>query len=158
MPMNKMLVPAIAVGLSIAACSKPESGAPPASTAATTTTTAATGGKPAAPAATTAPAGAFAQKGIKPGNVIVGYIQDPADPSGCVVVTDAPAKKDQFAKDGDKIAGMMKGKVVPACPTDSVVGTCNQGFGMLMNYFGPKWTADTAKKDCLKHTGQKWVE
>jgi hypothetical protein len=155
--MRTMSVLAIAVGVSIAACGKPDSGGSPAPTtnaAGTTPTAAAVTGTPAG-----APAkGAFVQKGIKPGNVIVGYIQDPADPSGCVVATDVPAKKDQFTKDGDKIAAMVKGKVVPSCPTDNVVGTCSLGFGMLGNYFGPKWTAESAKKDCLKQSGQKWVE
>lgn len=31
-------------------------------------------------------------------------------------------------------------------------------MGMLANYSGPKWTAETAKKGCLSHPYQKWVE
>jgi hypothetical protein len=122
----------LALGLSVAACGKGDSGGPP---------------KP-----------AFVQKGIPAGKVVVGYIQDATDPNQCSAVTDVPAKKDAFAKDADKLAQMVKGKVVPSCPTDSVVGTCNAGFGMLVNYSGPKWTADTAKKDCTGHAHATWVE
>ena len=148
----KSFVITAAVALSIVGCGKPDAPAPapPASAGAT------------APAATAAPAPApakpaFVQKGVAPGKVIVGYIQDSADPNQCAAVTDAPAKKDEFTKDGDKLAQMVKGKVVPSCPTDNVVGTCNAGFGMLVNYSGPKWTAETAKKDCTSHAHQTWM-
>jgi hypothetical protein len=60
------------------------------------------------------------------------------------------------AKDGDKLAAMFKGKVAPSCPTDRVVGTCDAHSGVLLNYYGPKWTADTAKPDCAKQKGT-WV-
>lgn len=107
------------------------------------------------PAASAAPA--FVQKGIAPGKVIVGYLEDGKDPSQCAAVTDAPAKKDEFTKHAEEFAKMTKGKVVTSCPTDAVVGTCSAGFGMLVNYSGPKWTGESAKKDCLAHKG-KWVE
>jgi hypothetical protein len=100
---------------------------------------------------------AYVQKGIPAGKVVVGYLQDKADPTQCAVVVDDPAKKAAFAKDGDKLAEVMKAKVVPSCPTDNVVGTCNAGLGMLVNYSGPKWTADTAKKDCTTKPHQTWV-
>jgi hypothetical protein len=103
-------------------------------------------------------ASAFVQKGIQPGKVVVGYIQDSTDPNQCAAVTDAPAKKDEFVKNADKFAEMVKGKVVPSCPTDSVVGTCNAGFGMLVNYSGPKWTKETAQKDCTSHAHQTWID
>ena len=108
--------------------------------------------------ATAAAKPAFVQKGIKPGKVVVGYMQDIKDATQCAAVTDDPAKQAAFTKDADKLAAMMKGKIVPACPTDNVVGTCNVGMGMLANYSGPKWTAETAKKDCLAHPHQTWVE
>jgi hypothetical protein len=155
----KPLVLMTAVGLlSILACNKPDSSAsssgatnPMPSAPATTA--------PPPPATTTAPAKpAFVQKGVPAGKVVVGYIQDGTDPSQCAAVVDVPAKKDDFTKNADKVAQMMKGKVVAACPTDNVVGTCNAGMGMLANYSGPKWTAETAKKDCLAHPYQKWVE
>ena len=98
------------------------------------------------------------QKGVQPGKVIVGYIQDATDPNQCAAVTDAPAKKEEFTKNADKFAEMVKGKVVTSCPTDSVVGTCNAGFGMLVNYSGPKWTKETAQKDCVSHAQQSWIE
>jgi hypothetical protein len=151
---------AIALGLSIAACGKSDASPATTTTAAPAATTGAT--KPAsapAPAPAAAPAKpAFVQKGIPAGKVVVGYLQDKTDPNQCAVVTDAPNKKDQFAKDGAKLAEMMKAKVVTTCPTDNVVGTCDAGLGMLVNYSGPKWTAETAKKDCLSHPHQKWVD
>jgi len=162
--MKNLCVLALASGVLLAAvgCSKgkSETGSAVTSTAASTTaaTTAAAAPSAAAPApSATAAAPAFTQKGIKPGKVVVGYMQDLKDESQCAVVTDAPANQAKFAKDGDKLAAMMKGKIVPSCPTTNVVGTCDAGFGMLANYSGPKWTADTAKKDCLAHH-QKWVD
>lgn len=155
---------AFLLGLSVVsiACSKADPGAAVTSTGATVATgaAAASAQAPTAAAVTaTAPAKpAFVQKGIKPGKVVVGYMQDNTDPTQCAAVTDDPAKKETFTKNADKLAAMMKGKIVPACPTDDVVGTCNAGLGMLVNYSGPKWTAETAKKDCLAHPHQTWVE
>jgi len=140
---------------SIACGKKADPGATVTSTAATLasgTTTAAA----AAPAA--APKPAFVQKGVKPGKIVVGYMLDAADPAQCAVVTDDPAKKETFTKNADKLAAMMKAKVVTSCPTENVVGTCNVGFGMLGNYSGPKWTAESAKKDCTSKPHQTWVE
>jgi hypothetical protein len=140
------------------ACSKSEPAPSTNAAGATSTPSAAadapkTAAPPAAP-----PKEAFVQKGIQPGKVVVGYLQVTSDPNACLVVTDAPAKKDQFAKDADKLAQMMKSKVVSSCPTDQVVGTCSVGFGMLANYSGPKWTKDSAKKDCLGTPHASWVE
>jgi hypothetical protein len=136
------------------ACSKSDP-APPTNTAggASAPSAAAQAAKAAAP-----PKEAFVQKGIQPGKVVVGYMQPNADPSGCILVTDAPAKKDQYAKDAEKLAQMMKCKVVSSCPTDNVVGTCNPGLGMLANYYGPKWTKESAKKDCVGTPHATWVE
>jgi hypothetical protein len=134
------------------ACSKPDSTPP-------TGATSAKGAAPEAPKAAEAPAkAAFVQKGIKPGQVIVGYLQDAKDPAQCAVVTDDPAKKDEFTKHGADIAKMMKATVATSCPTDSVVGTCNAGFGMLINYSGPKWTKETAQKECVGQPHATWVE
>jgi hypothetical protein len=133
-------------------CSKPDSTPPAGATSAKTT--AAEAPKPAA-----APAkAAFVQKGITPGKVVVGYLQDATDPGQCSAVTDDPAKKDDFAKNAADVAKMMKATVVTSCPTDSVVGTCNAGFGMLVNYSGPKWTKETAQKDCVSHPHATWIE
>lgn len=129
------------------ACSKADPGAP---------TGSASGAAKGADAPKTATA--FVQKGIQPGKVVVGYIQDSTDPNQCAAVVDAPEKKAEFAKSGDKIAEMVKGKVVPSCPTGNVIGTCNAGFGMLVNYSGPKWTKDTAQKDCVSHPHQTWID
>lgn len=154
---------AFLLGLSVAAlaCSKADPGSSVTATGATVASGAvasAEAPKPAAVTATAAPKPAFVQKGIKPGKVVVGYMQDSKDEAQCAAVTDDPAKQAAFTKDADKLAAMMKGKIVTACPTENVVGTCNAGMGMLVNYSGPKWTAETAKKDCLAHAHQTWVE
>ena len=152
---------AFVLGLSVVsiACSKADPSATATSNAATVASgAAATPATPAA-AAPAAPAKpAFVQKGIKPGKIAVGYMLDTADPSQCAVVTDDPAKKETFTKNADKLAAMMKGKLVSECPTENVVGTCNVGMGMLDNYSGPKWTAESAKKDCTSKPHQTWVE
>lgn len=145
---------ALLLGLSVAqvACSK-------ADPAGTTTANAATVASGTTAAATAAPAKpAFVQKGIKPGKVVVGYMLDGADPTQCAVVTDDPAKKETFTKNADKLAAMMKAKVVASCPTDNVVGTCDVGLGMIANYSGPKWTAESAKKDCISKPRQAWLD
>ena len=131
-------------------CSKPEPGATPG-------TASAAPGTPATPATPQVAKVAFVQKGIAADKVIVGYIQSSADDSQCAVITDVPAKKENFAKEGAQVAEMMKGKLVASCPTDKVVGTCKAGFGILTNYSGPKYTADTAKADCIKGRGT-WVD
>ncbi|HVH47243.1 MAG TPA: hypothetical protein VM925_33125 [Labilithrix sp.] len=139
---------ALFASLSVAsvACSKSETS--------TTGTTAAS----AAPSPKAASAPAFVQKGIPGGKVVVGYIQDNQDESQCSAVVDAPEKKENFTKNADKVAAMFKGKVVSSCPTGNVVGTCSAGFGMLVNYSGPKWTTETAKKDCTSHATATWVD
>lgn len=142
--MKKIAVLTLLLAMPLA-CSKAEPGAPEGSTSAKGGTA-------------DAPKTAFVQKGVQPGKVIVGYIQDATDPNQCAAVTDAPAKKDEFSKNAEKFAEMVKGKIVTSCPTDSVVGTCNAGFGMLVNYSGPKWTKETAQKDCVSHPHQTWIE
>jgi hypothetical protein len=147
------------LGLSVAsfACGKKaDPGATVTSTGATVASGSTAAATPAAPVAAAKPA--FVQKGVKPGKIVVGYMLDSKDESQCAVVTDDPAKKEAFTKNADKLAEMMKGKVVASCPTDNVVGTCNVGFGMLGNYSGPKWTAESAKKDCTSKPHQTWVE
>jgi hypothetical protein len=151
---------AFLVGLSVlsVACSKK---ADPEATVTSTAAAVASSGAAAAaaaPAASAAPKAAFVQKGVKPGKVVVGYMEDGADATQCAAVTDDPAKKDTYTKNADKLAAMMKAKVVAACPTENVVGTCNIGMGMLVNYSGPKWTAETAKKNCTSKPHQTWVE
>jgi hypothetical protein len=147
---------ALVLGLSLVsiACSKADPTGTATSTAATVASgAAATPATPAAPAKAT-----FVQKGIKPGKVAVGYMLDAADPSQCAVVTDDPAKKEAFTKNADQLAAMMKGKLVAQCPTENVVGTCDVGMGMLGNYSGPKWTTESAKKDCTSKPHQTWIE
>ncbi len=137
------------------ACSKPDSAAP--AGGASARTAGAEAPKTAA-AAAAPPKAAFVQKGIQPGKVIVGYVQDAADASQCSAVTDDPAKKEDFTKNAAELAKMMKGTVVPSCPTDNVVGTCNAGFGMLINYSGPKYTKESAQKACVAQPHATWID
>lgn len=136
----------------VVACDKEQS------SSSSTEVTAAPKAAAAAPAAPAAPAkAAFVQKGVQEGRVVVGYLQDASDPGQCAVATDKPEKKDDFKKNGAELAKMLKGKLVDACPTDHVVGTCDIGFGILDNYSAPQWNADTAKAHCAKNKG-KWVD
>jgi hypothetical protein len=154
-----IFVVAAAAGWSAVACDKADSGSPSPSPGVAASQGATPTATSTAPVAAPVPAkAAFVQKGIAPGKVVVGYLQDSTDPNQCAAVIDLASKKDDFTKNGDQFAQMMKSKVVAACPTDDVVGTCNAGMGLLVNYSGPKWTADTAKKDCLAHPHQKWVD
>jgi hypothetical protein len=157
MKLSPCLALLLGLGLAVSqvACSKSD----PTATTTSNAATVASGGTAAAPAAPAAPAKpAFVQKGVKPGKVVVGYMLDAADPAQCAVVTDDPAKKETFTKNADKLAAMMKAKVVASCPTDSVVGTCDVGMGMIANYSGPKWTAEAAKKDCTSKPRQVWLD
>jgi hypothetical protein len=100
----------------------------------------------------------FVQRGVPDGKVICGYVQDNADASKCSAVVDAPAGKEVFARAGDHYAQIVKGHVVPSCPTDYVVGACDNGMGLVTNYSGPKWNAERAKKDCTKKSANKWLD
>lgn len=139
--MKKLAITAL-VALCVVGCGKEEGAPAGAATGAPSAKPTAATAKPTA-AATTAPTGArpprpppaAARRRASNGKVVVGYILDNADPSQCAAVVDAPAKKEAFTKDADKLAQMVKGKVVPSCPMDAVVGTCNAGFGMLVNYW-----------------------
>jgi hypothetical protein len=143
------------LAMPLLACSKPDTAAPASSTSAKATGAEAPKAAAAAPAP---PRAAFVQKGIQPGKIVVGYMQDAADASLCSALTDEPAKKEEFLKNADQLAKMMKGTIVPSCPTDSVVGTCNVGFGILTNYAGPKWTKESAQKHCVAQPHATWVE
>lgn len=146
----KLITSACLLAVLTVACDK----SPSSSSAETTSAPkqGAVGATPAAPAK--AP---FVQKGVPEGKIVVGYIQDTKESGQCAVVTDKPENKEEFKKNGDKIAAMFKGKVVASCPTDQVVGTCNAGFGLLNNYYAPTFATDTAKADCEKSKG-KWVD
>ncbi len=42
---------------------------------------------------------------------------------------------------------MVKGEITTTCPTANIVGAC-RAFGIVEQYYGPKYTADSAKKEC----------
>jgi hypothetical protein len=147
------------VVLAMIGCGKDEAPAKPAagSSAAPAATTAAPPATTPAAAATPAPAAPAAQKGLEAGQVIVGYLKDKSDEAQCAALPVPEAEKSQYdaAKIGE-VAKMMKSDVVASCPTDNVVGTC-KAMGMLVNYSGPKYTKETAQKDCGENRG-KWIE
>ncbi|MBK7584764.1 MAG: hypothetical protein IPI67_31820 [Myxococcales bacterium] len=158
---------AIALGvlLVLAGCDKKDA----APTAATATA------KPEAPAAASAPAAAAPsaapsaapekaeaeapddQEGLEKGEVIVGYLQDLKDEGQCAVLPAPEAEKGKYdEKKLEEVAKMMKAKVVKSCPTEGVQGTC-RSMGMLINYTAPKYTPDSAQKECKKNRG-KWFD
>lgn len=152
------------------ACDKKDQPATTASTAAAKTTTSATPAPTPSAAAAPAPSASAAEKadekkaddddeqeGLEKGEVIVGYIQDSKDEGQCAALAAKESEKAKFDKAKvEEVAKMMKGKVVDKCPTENVQGTC-RAMGMLVNYIGPKYTPETAKKDCTKNHG-KWFD
>jgi len=97
------------------------------------------------------------QKGVKAGDVVVGYVTDPKDSGTCTALTAPAAEKATW--DAAKIASLAKTldvTVVPSCPMGNVVGTCS-AMGMLTNYSSPKYDKDSAKKDCATNRGA-WIE
>jgi hypothetical protein len=127
-----------------------------ASTAASAAASGTASAAPAGSAAASGSAAAGAPKGLEAGRVVLGYVQDEKDEGQCAAVTDKEGKK-LDDKDKEKLAKMLKAKWVEACPTENVVGTCKAPFGLFIQYTGPKYTADSAKKQCAKDHG-KWVE
>lgn len=92
------------------------------------------------------------------GKEVVGYLKDPKDEGLCVVLT-AKDKAEAATMTKDKVAEvakMMNAEVTDSCKTDGIVGACF-AMGMLQNYYGPKYTKDTAKAGCEKDRG-KWYE
>lgn len=127
--------------------SAPAAGASGAASQKPATTAAATAAATATATAAAAPA-AGAYKGLKEGNAVVGYVKDPSDEAQCGVITVKPEEKDKVTQDElKKIATMIKGELTSTCPTDNIVGGC-RAFGISIQYYGPKYTKDTAKKDC----------
>ncbi|EYF05068.1 hypothetical protein [Chondromyces apiculatus] len=109
------------------------------------------------PGSTTAAKPAAAQKGLEPGEVVVGYLQVPDDEAQCALLPVPEAEKAKFdSAKINELAGVLKAKVVTSCPTDNIVGTC-KAMGMLVNYQGPKYTKETAQADCAKGMG-KWLD
>ncbi len=93
------------------------------------------------------------QKGVEKGQAILGYMQDLSDEGACAAITDKETKK-LTDKDKADLAKALKGKWVESCPLDNVVLTCKAPFGVIVNYSSPKYTVDTAKKQCAKSQGK----
>lgn len=102
----------------------------------------------AAPSAAPSAAAAGAYKGLKDGHTAIAFIKDPKDEGQCGVLSATAAEKaklnDEKIKD---IAKLLKGEVTSTCPTQNIVGACS-AFGVVVQYYGPKYTKETAKKDC----------
>jgi len=142
------------LALAMMACGKKEE-APSAPAAAGSSAPAAA--KPEAKPAEAPKAAAPAeQKGLE-GRAVVGYLKDPKDEGQCIALA---AKKEEVAtmtkEKVAELAKMLKAEVAASCPADGVVGTCS-AMGMLQNYYGPKYTKDSAKAACDKDRG-KWFE
>ena len=150
---------ALVLGLSIVsiACSKADPSATVTSNAATVAGAAATTATPAAATAATPAKPAFVQKGIKPGKIVVGYMLDSADPSQCAVVTDDPAKKETFTKNADKLAAMMKGKIV-AIPDRERRRHVQRRLRHARQLLRPEVDGQVRQEDCTSKPHQTWVE
>ena len=94
------------------------------------------------------------QEGLEKGEVVVGYIQDLKDEGQCAALAAKESEKAKFdEKKIEEVAKMQKAKVVKSCPTENVQGTCRT-MGMLINYIGPKYTPESAKKHCTQNKGK----
>lgn len=118
---------------------------------------------------TSAPvASATKQKGIMPGYaILVGMRSNkPEDADLCWTITDKEADVADFNKDRKKSLEAAKVKLkldatselVDACPVENVIGTCQNAFKMLVDYYSPTWTPDKARKHCADDQMGKWVE
>lgn len=144
------------LALGMMACSKEEAPAAPGAGQAKPEAKADSKPAEAKPAETPKSAGG-GFKGIE-GKEIVGYLKDPKDEGVCVVLT-AKSKEEAATLTKEKmaeIATMMKAELTDKCSTDGIIGSCFS-MGMLQNYYGPKYTKDTAKAGCEKDHG-KWYE
>jgi hypothetical protein len=164
--MNKAI--ALCAVLVLVGCDKKEQ-------AATSTSTATAAAKPApsaaqaapsaAPSAAAAPSASAAeekaeaeepveQEGLEDGEVVVGWLQDLKDEGQCAALAAPKADKAKYDdKKLEEVAKMMKAKVVPACPTENIQGTCRMMKDVLVNYTG-KYTPETAKKHCKQNRGK----
>lgn len=161
MPPGKMKKTTIVLFTLVAVgCGKTETPAPAGSAAAPATPAASAAAPTTPPAESAAPTEEkpkAAQKGLEAGQVIVGYLQDTRDEGQCAALPAPEAEKAKWdEKKLGEVAKMMKSKLVPACPSDNVVGTCKM-MGMLVNYSGPKYAEESAKKHCSENRG-KWIE
>jgi hypothetical protein len=123
-----------------------------------TTDATATSPKPTASEDEGPPPKPFVQKGVPADRVICGYLRDRADPSKCAAVVDIPSAKAVFERVPGDVEKIYNGKVVPSCPTDRVVGTCDYGNGLVTNYSAPKWKTETARADCASKPGRTWLD
>ncbi|MCC6667768.1 MAG: hypothetical protein IT375_28740 [Polyangiaceae bacterium] len=140
------------------AAAKPAASAAPAATSAAAAPSAAPSAAPAPSAsAEKAEAEEDEQEGLEKGEVVVGYLQDLKDEGQCALLPVKEAEKDKWdAKKIEELAGKMKAKAVPKCPTADVQGTC-KSMGMLINYYAPKHTPESAQKHCKQNRG-KWFD
>ena len=140
------------------AAAKPAASAAPAATSAAAAPSAAPSAAPAPSAsAEKAEAEEDEQEGLEKGEVVVGYLQDLKDEGQCALLPVKEAEKDKWdAKKIEELAGKMKAKAVPKCPTAEVQGTC-KSMGMLINYYAHKHTPESAQKHCKQNRG-KWFD
>lgn len=176
---------AIALCALVPACGKSDPGAPPltpatADPAASSSSAAADAPAPdpsvapvasssATPATSASPASAAApgdasSNGESPA---FAFVLPQAEGKGmCLTVTLSPEKLAAFNKDrkagiadfAKQLKAPKATKFMDACPTDQVVGTCLNGFGMLVSYYPPQYTTDSAKKNCTGKQGGSWVK
>ena len=118
--------------------------------------------------ATTAAATPATQKGLKADQVALFGFRSDSDPDRCYVVpgsaSDAAAFKKEWkgsvAKSARKLKLSKDETPVEACPLDNVVGTCADAKGykhVIVDYYAPTFTADSAMSHCEAHMLGTWV-
>jgi hypothetical protein len=162
-PGSSSVAPASASTVSAAPLAETTSSAPAETAAAPATAASAT------PPVSSTPSDASGQKGLGAGKVVVVAFK-PTGPKGKGLCFAVPGTQDElveFNKDRKKsIAKFEKGwnakkgemSFLASCPTDAVVGSCLNGFGMLADYYAPTFTADSAQKHCAGPQMGKWIE
>jgi hypothetical protein len=84
----------------------------------------------------------------------------------CWAFVGKPNEVAAFNKDRKKsTAELAKQLKTPAgatflasCPTDNQIGTCESAVGLLVDYYSPTFTVDTARKHCDGSQMGTWIE
>jgi hypothetical protein len=177
---------AVSIALSIAACGKPDPGPPPQTPETNASAESAAPGASdmasappvdstpvatataAAPPPSSAPTDATGQKGVASGKAVIVAFRtpDPKDKGICWAIVGTSDALADFNKNRKKntatLAKKLKlptaGTYLESCPQDSIVGTCESAFKMLVDYYSPTFTLDTAKRHCIDDQMGTWVQ
>jgi hypothetical protein len=120
------------------------------------------------PAPSNAPTDATGQKGVPSDKaVIVAFRTPEAKDNGiCWAIVGTTDGLADFNKNRKKNTAALAKKYkmkagttyLDACPQESIVGTCENGFKILVDYYSPTFTLDTAKRHCIDNQMGTWVQ